>query len=84
MNLTIIRPSHAHLAYKIAAETFASLASEVCGAECRIITDLEPIPDDGSPLIVIGTDAVNHYAAELYFKRTIDDFGIRYGTDNYR
>lgn len=84
MTLTIISPSHAHLAYKIAAETFASLASEVCGAECRIITDLEPIPDDGSPLIVIGTDAVNHYAAELYFKRTIDDFGIRYGTDNYR
>lgn len=84
MKLTVIRPSHAHSAYRIAAETFIELAKKVGGAECVLITDLESLPDDGSPVIVIGTDAVNHFTANAYFSRQIDDFGIRYGTDNYR
>lgn len=84
MRLTIIRPYHAHSAYRVAAETFEELAEKVGGAECALITDRDPLPGDGSPVVVIGTDAVNHFTADAYFKRLIDDFGIRYGTDNYR
>ncbi|MBQ8508424.1 MAG: hypothetical protein IJ493_00775 [Clostridia bacterium] len=82
MKLTLIRPSHAHNAYAIAADTFAALAAQVGGAEVSVITDLDPIPAD-TPLVVIGSDAVNHFAADLYFSRRIDGFSIRYCTDDY-
>jgi len=84
MKLTILYPSQGHSAYKIAAETFADLARQTAAAESVLITDKDPIPDDNSPIAVIGTDAVNLYTADLYFQRTIDDFGIRYNTDDYR
>ena len=84
MKLTILYPSQGHSAYKIAAETFADLARQTAAAESVLITDKDPIPDDNSPIAVIGTDAVNLYTADLFFQRTIDDFGIRYNTDDYR
>ena len=84
MKLTVVRPSHAHSAYTAAAAEFVRLAEAVSGAECSVIDDLETLPEDGSPLIVIGTDAVNHRTMDWYFSRKIDGFGIRYGCDNYR
>lgn len=76
-------PSKAHSAYRIAADTFAKLAKAVSGISSVIITDLDAIPSDGSALIVIGNDAVNHFSADLYFDRKLDGFNIRYCTDDY-
>lgn len=84
MELTVIYPSHGHKAYQIAAEAFAELASQVSGAVCRLQTDSASLPQDNSPVVVLGTDAANQYAADLYLKRSIDDFEIRYNTDDYR
>ena len=84
MKLTVLYPAYAHSAYKIAAESFAGLAKQVSGAECILRSDADTLPEDDSSVVVIGTDAVNHYAAGLYFQRKIDDFHIRYNTDDYR
>lgn len=83
MELTIVRPQNAHTAYQIATETFATLTEAVAGIRPRILTDREPLPADGSPLVVIGSDVVNHFVADLYFDRKIDGFSIRCGTDDY-
>ena len=84
MIIYIVCPKNAHKAYRYAAEIFSELASKVSSAECIILDDQEPIPDSTDPIVVIGTDSVNNLAAELYLARDIDDFGIRYGTDEYR
>jgi len=84
MIIYIVCPKNAHKAYRYAAEIFAELASKVSSAECIILNDQEPIPDSSDPIVVIGTDSVNNLAAKLYLARDIDDFGIRYGTDEYR
>lgn len=83
--LTIVRPAHAHHAYEIAAETFADLAQKVADAEVVTVTDYDrdSLPDDGSALVLIGSDAANHYTADLYLSKTINGFGIRYCTDDY-
>lgn len=83
MKLTIIYPSNAHVGYKIAANTFADMAEAVSGIRPAMITDAETVPEDASALIVIGTDAVNHFSADLYFDRKLDEFNIRYCTDDY-
>jgi len=83
MKISIVRPAHGHSAYRIAAETFASLAAEVSGAEAVVYTDAEVLPDDFTPVVVIGTDAVNRVSADMYFNRETDDYNIRYGTDDY-
>ena len=87
MKLTIIRPYHAHSAYRVAAGTFEELAKKVGSAECALITDRDPLPDDGSPIIVIGTDAVNHFTAEASYRRF--RYQVRHGQlpdiiDEYR
>ena len=84
MSIVIIYPAHKHSAYKIAAETFADLAKKVSSCETVLITDADPLPDDNSPVVVIGADSVNHHAADLFLTRKIDDFGIQYNTDSYR
>ncbi len=84
MQITIVCPYRGHSAYRIAAETFADLALRTADAGTFLITDKDPLPDDGSPVAVIGSDAVNHLAADLYLSRRIDDFGFRYNTDDYR
>ena len=83
--LTVIRPAHAHHAYEIAAQTFADLAKKVGDVEVTTITDYErdSLADDGSTLVLIGSDAANHYTADLYLSNTINGFGIRYCTDDY-
>ena len=77
MKITIIRPSQGHSAYRIAAQAFADLAYKTSEAEATVITDREAVPDDASPIVVIGTDAVNLYTADLYMNRKIDDFGYK-------
>lgn len=83
MNFTIIRPSNAPKGYEIAADIFAEMAENVAGTKSCIITDTEAVPSDDSALIVIGSDAVNHFSSELYFERKLDEFNIRYTTDDY-
>lgn len=84
MKIKIIYPSRSHRAYSIAAETFSALALQVSGIECALEKDTEVQTAEEQPVVVIGTDAVNQYAADLYFDRKIDDFRIRYNTDDYR
>ena len=84
MKIYVIHPSAGHTAYKIAAEIFSDLAFRVSAAETVLLTDNDIIPDDGAPVAVIGSDAANHFAAEMYLARKIDDFGFRYNTDDYR
>lgn len=84
MNITVVYPARGHSAYKIAAEAFESLAKEVADASIKLLTDAEPLTEDGSVVVVIGTDAANHLAADLYLDRKIGNFEIRYNTDDYR
>ncbi len=83
--LTVIRPAHAHHAYEIAANTFVDLAKKVADAEVVLVTDYErdSLPDDGSDIVLVGSDAANHYTADLYLSKAINGFGIRYCTDDY-
>ncbi len=83
MKITVVRPSHAHAGYAVAAQEFAALAQKVAHAEVVTITDVEPLPDDGTPVVFIGTDAVNHAVADLYFSCYVDDFPLHHGTDDY-
>lgn len=84
MTVNIVYPKNGHTAYKIAAETFLELLGKSCGLVGVLKTDYDPLPEDDSPIVIIGTDAVNHMAALWYLERKIDDFGLRYGQDNYR
>ncbi len=77
--MIIVKPNIGGKAYAIAAEVFASLYFKVTGIKLPIASD-----DDGiSDLVIIGSDAVNDVTAELYLSKKTDDFGIRYGTDDY-
>lgn len=85
MKITIVRPSHGHKAYEIAANTFASLAEEVSGVDCVKVTDSEYAAQatGGDLTVLIGSDAVNNLTAELYLKGSLESLGIRYCTDDY-
>lgn len=82
MNCQIVLPSNCPQAYRIAAEAFQSMYRQVTGESLAIIADAEAAASSAN-LIVIGSDAVNHYTAECYFQKKIDSFGIRYNTDDY-
>lgn len=84
MTVKVIYPKSGHTAYRIAAETFVALLQNACDIQGALLNDYEPLPQDNTPIVIIGTDAVNHLAAEWYLAKKIDDFGIRYGQDNYR
>ena len=81
--ILIVRPSTAHNAYKVAADSFAELAARIAGADVDILTDDASLPDDSRPIVILGSDAVNHLSAKLYFERVVDGFDIRYNTDDY-
>lgn len=84
MIITLIYPSNSHIAYQIGADLFSNLARRTAGAESILLTDRDNLLKDSSPVVVIGSDAANHLAADLYLSRQIDDLGIRYNTDDYR
>ncbi len=83
IKIFIVRPSTAHSAYKVAADSFAELAARITGADVDILTDDASLPDDSRPIVILGSDAVNHLSAKLYFERVVDGFDIRYNTDDY-
>jgi len=85
MKITVVYPDRSHSAYKIAAETFASLAYDIAGVCASIVTDDQYL-NLSSPqevTVLIGNDAVNHVISALYLSGKLNDFGIRYGTDDY-
>ena len=84
MKIYIIYPSNGHSAYKIAAEEFSSYCERTSSIRPILITDKAELPSDADGIVVIGSDAVNNYAAGLYLARKIDDLGFRYNTDAYR
>jgi len=76
--MKILIPKCCEEVYCIAAEEFKSFYEKVTGTVLPIIR--EPQDDD---MIVIGSDAVNHYTAELMLSNKINEFKIRYCTDDY-
>lgn len=84
MKITVFYPRAAHTAYKIAAETFASLVREVSSSVCELRLDNEDASPDSDAVVYIGADGVNNKVAHLYLQRKIDDFGFKYNTDAYR
>lgn len=85
MKITVVYSRDSHKAYEIAADTFASLAREVSGAECRVLTDVEYKEAHGAEdfFVLIGSDAANPITASLYLSKKTDGFNIRYCTDDY-
>ena len=85
MKITVVRPTHSHSAYGIAADTFKNLASTVSDCEIDIITDEEYFSAEYAAdlFVLIGNDAANAVVADLYLTQRIDKLGIRYGKDDY-
>ena len=83
MTVTVIYPSTAHRAYKIAAEAFASLAKEVSGDKVELVPAEKYVAPSGDLTVFIGNDEANCAIAGLLLEKKADAFGIRYGTDDY-
>ncbi|MFA6716703.1 MAG: alpha-N-acetylglucosaminidase TIM-barrel domain-containing protein, partial [Victivallaceae bacterium] len=77
--LKILKPSVNGNTYGIAAEEFRSFYEKITGIRPEIIT----ADDKSSDLIVIGSDAVNPFAAEMIFAKVIKGFRIKYDSDDY-
>ena len=84
MKITVVYPKSAHSAYKIAADTFASLAHEVAECEAYIVTDeqCENTDTTSSLTVLIGNDAVNSLVASLFVSKKLAALDMRYGTDD--
>ena len=85
-NILLVYPANNHSAFKIAAETFKSLALKVSNVVINIVKDDEFDEDDikkYSKLILIGSDAVNDITASLYLTKKLDCGNIKYSTDDY-
>ena len=65
--------------FGIAARTFADLWFQVTCVKLDIVTEA---PADGD-LVVIGSDAANHFVHEKIIDGTIRDFALRTGSDDY-
>ncbi len=79
MSMVILKPKTGSKTYEIAANAFAEMYEKVTGITLPVLTE-----DDGeSDLVLIGSDAVNETVMNLYLAQKTDDFGIRYGTDDY-
>ncbi len=83
MNITVVCPSKAHSAYRIAADAFAMLAREVSDSRVRIVTDSDLSDAADGLTVLIGNDSANAVTAELYLSQRIDSLRIRYGADDY-
>jgi len=75
--MKILRPAGGHVAYQRAAEIFRDIYAEITGKTLEIITE-----DDGGDAVIIGSDAVNRLAADLYLEGKIH-FSLRQGSDDY-
>ena len=85
MRIFVVYPQGAHTAYKIAADTFASLAKRVSGTEADTITDAEFLALEKKPrqAVLIGNDSTNDVLAALLLDAKVSSLGFRYGTDGY-
>ena len=77
--IKILKPGSGENVYNIAADEFQKLYHEITGIMLPVVTE----DDHTSDLIVIGSDAVNNYTADLFLGKRFDGFKIRYGTDDY-
>ncbi|MEN6313754.1 MAG: alpha-N-acetylglucosaminidase TIM-barrel domain-containing protein [Clostridiaceae bacterium] len=77
--IKIIKPAFCQKVYDIAAEEFQRLYCEVTGIKPPVVTE----DDRESDLVVIGSDAVNSFSADLIFEKKFEGFDLRYGTDDY-
>lgn len=75
----ILLPESGEKAYEIAALAFQEMYNKVTGTTLPLISEADPEAD----LVVIGSDAVNDFAAQAFAAGWIESFGIRYGTDDY-
>ena len=65
MSILIIKPHTGEIAYEKAAEAFQDMYQKVTGISLPVATE-----DDGvSDLVLIGSDAVNDIALELFFSK---------------
>jgi hypothetical protein len=78
-DIKILVPLHCNKVYSIAANEFQKLYEAITGIKLDIITE----DDEKSDLVVIGSDAVNSFAASLILGNKFEGFKIRYGTDDY-
>lgn len=75
----ILAPRDSEKVYAIAAQEFQKFYREVTGRTLPIVYE----PGADGDLVVIGSDAVNDFASQLIFEGLAEDYGIRYGTDDY-
>ena len=85
MHIFVVYPKNSHTAYKIAADTFATLAKRVGGIESDTITDAEFLALEEKPkqAVLIGNDSSNDVLAAFLLDGKISPLGFRYGTDVY-
>lgn len=76
--MVIIKPCSAPEAYSIAADAFREYWQRVTGEN---ITIVESWQDDDC--VLIGADDVLDAAGDLIMEGLAEDFGLRYGTDDY-
>ncbi len=76
----ILKPASAPQAYAVAAQEFQKFYREVTGVKLQIVTQ----PDAGSPLVVIGSDAVNRFCRDAVEQKIIPPLGTGADTDAYR
>lgn len=82
-DLLLVYPSRAHTAYTIAAEQFQSLAEKIAGIRIESIPDSDFHGFDGRKTVILGSDAVNSVAMQLYLSGKVESFHIRCGSDDY-
>ncbi len=77
--MRIIAPTHGEAAYARAVSEFQSIYEKITGIRLETVHE-----DDGvCDAVIIGSDAVNDTLTDKMISGEIDDFGIRYGTDDY-
>ena len=76
----ILKPAGGPEVYNISTCELNKYVECITGEEIPIVTC-----DDGeSDFILIGSDAVNEFCAELFLERIFESYRIRYGTDDYQ
>ncbi len=81
---TIVIPKNATKVYTIATEEFQNLWQKCTNQTLEIITDKQALEEkQKDDLIVIGSDSVNDFTARYYLDLKIEDFGLKYESDDY-
>ena len=81
--ICLIKPETNEPAYKIAADSFASLWKQITGNSIKVLTDADQLPAE-QDIVILGSDSVNFEAHQMIDEKVIDGFDIRYGSDDYQ